>query len=111
MILDPAGTAKYSLSDFPAAEAEAWAKQFQHQSTATLMGEVKHATYQDIPTTYVIMEDDQGISVEMQKKMVKSAQEGGIAISTYSLSGGHFPFLSKPEAIVEIVRTVAGEGL
>ena len=88
-----------------------WAKQYQHQSMATMLGEVQNTTWRDIPTTYVVMEDDQGISADLQRKMVRAAQEGGIDVSTYSLSGGHFPFISKPEAIVEIVRKVAGEEL
>jgi hypothetical protein len=48
----------------------------------------------------------------MQRSTVDAANElRGSPIMEYAIPTGHFPFISQPGMIVEVVRVVAGEKL
>lgn len=110
MTLGVEGNAKATFSDLPYSEAVAWASKMSHHSTATFGGQLTYPTYRHIPTTYLFTEIDQVIPFEMQKSMVEAAnKESESPVSTYSCKGGHFPFISVPETVLEVVRKAAGE--
>ena len=112
MTLSPEGNAKITFSDLPPEEALAWASKMPHHSTATFVDELTYPAYRHIPSTYLFMLDDKVIPLEMQKGFVEKAnQQSNTKIATYSSGGGHVPFISTPESVVEVVRKVAGEPL
>jgi pimeloyl-ACP methyl ester carboxylesterase len=108
MSLKPIGNSTVTFSDLPKDEAEAWAAKTPHHSTVTFGGQLTYPMYHQIPTTYVHMLDDKTIPLEMQKGMVEAAnkdKEG--RITTYSMNGGHFPFISRPEELAKVVIKAA----
>lgn len=112
MTLEAEGNAKVTFSDLPPDEAYAWAAKMPHHSTITFGDELSHATYKDIPTSYLITDEDKTVPPEMQRSMVEAANElRGDPITVYSIRSGHVPFISVPHHVVEIVRRVAGEEL
>jgi len=57
-----------------------------------------------IPKTYVICEDDHALTVEYQAYFVGN---GGYE-HVVRLPSGHFPFVSMPDRIVDVICEVAG---
>ena len=112
MTLEAEGNSKVTFSDLPVSEAVAWVGKMPHHSALTFGGELNHPTYLDIPSFYLIAENDKIIRPEMQRSMVDAANElRGIPIMEYAIPTGHFPFISQPGMVVEVVRKVAGEKL
>jgi pimeloyl-ACP methyl ester carboxylesterase len=65
------------------------------------MGNLTYPAYKYIPTTYVI-------PTEYQKSMLAAAQKDGAeGIKVLSLETGHAPMLTAPEAVAEILISVA----
>jgi hypothetical protein len=112
MTLEAEGNSKATFSDLPVSEAVVWAGKMPHHSALTFGGELNHPTYLDIPSFYLIAENDKIIHPEMQRSMVDAANElRGSPIMEYAIPTGHFPFTSQPGMVVEVVRKVAGEKL
>ncbi len=112
MTLGAEGNSKVTYSDLPPEEALAWASKMPHHSTATFGGELTYPAYRHIPASYLFMLDDKVIPLEMQRSMVEKAnQHSESQLITYSSRGGHFPFISTPDSVIEVVRKVAGESL
>lgn len=82
--------------DIVAASVMALRPQAKAAFTQTLRG----AAWHDIPSTYVICEQDNAIPPFAQEAM---AQRAG---AVHRLSSGHSPFLSQPDELVKILRQV-----
>lgn len=65
---------------------------------------VEHAGWQDVPSVYVICENDKIMSVGLQERV--SAMAG---CEIERCSSGHMVTLTMPEKVVEVVRKAAGE--
>ena|ERR1700731_2878713 len=110
MTLEAEGNSKVTFSDLPVSEAVAWVGKMPHHSTLTFGGELNHPTYLDIPSFYLITKNGKIIRPEMQRSLVDAASEPRESpIMEYSIPTGHFPFISQPSMLVEVVRKVAGE--
>lgn len=61
------------------------------------------AAWHDVPSTYVVCEDDRALPPRVQLSLAARTQ------CTHQLPGGHSPFLSRPAALtrllVDVVRT------
>jgi hypothetical protein len=68
-----------------------------------------HPTYLDIPSLYLLTENDKVIRPEMQRMVDAPNWLRESLIIEYAIPTGHFPFISQLGMIVEIVRKVAGE--
>jgi hypothetical protein len=75
MTLEAEGNSKATFSDLPVSEAVAWAGKMPHHSALTFEGELNHPTYLDIPSFYLIAENDKRVRLEMQRSMVDAANE------------------------------------
>jgi len=62
--------------------------------------ELRAAAWRDIPSTYVICEQDNAIPVPAQEML---SQRAG---TVHRLDASHSPMLSQPDAVVEIIRGV-----
>ncbi|KAH8716940.1 Alpha/beta hydrolase family-domain-containing protein [Phaeosphaeriaceae sp. PMI808] len=111
---------KFFYHDLPADEAEYWVSQLTPQSLKALFegGEHAYAGWLDVPSWYVGTIEDQGMPVVAQRIQVGMAREMGGSIEHRELQTSHSPFLSQPEAVVEILveavealtgQTVEGE--
>jgi hypothetical protein len=110
MTLEAEGNSKVTFSDLPVSKAVAWVSKMPHHSTLTFGGELNHLTYLDIPSFYLIAKNDRIIRPEMQRSLVDAASElRESPIIVYAIPIRHFPFISQPGMVVEVVRKVAGE--
>ncbi|PGH19379.1 hypothetical protein AJ80_04020 [Polytolypa hystricis UAMH7299] len=65
-----------------------------------------YAAYREIPSTYIVCENDAALPVSVQERMI--AQGEGV-FHVERCQEGHSPFLSNPDFIVGCVRRAAGE--
>lgn len=91
--------------DLPAEEAEYWVSQLTTQSLKALFegGEYTYAGWRDVPTWYIGTVEDRGLPVLAQRMQVGMAREMGGSVEHRELQTSHSPFLSQPEATVEIM--------
>ena len=112
MSLEAEGNSKVNFSDLPISEAVAWAAKMPHHSTITFGAELNHPMYKEIPSAYLFTNEDKTVPPEMQRSMLDAANElTESPIVEYIVQCGHFPFISAPGLVVEVVRKVAGEKL
>jgi pimeloyl-ACP methyl ester carboxylesterase len=78
--------------------ARAAAARLRPQATATFEQPVRSVAWRDIPSTYVICDQDNAIPVPAQEAM--AARAG----TTHRLDSDHSPFLADPDAVAEIIR-------
>ncbi|KAK2762808.1 hypothetical protein FQN54_000983 [Arachnomyces sp. PD_36] len=67
---------------------------------------VTYTAYREIPSTYLICENDQALHVAFQNRMVA---QGEGAFDVERCQEGHSPFMSNPKLVAECVRRAAGE--
>jgi pimeloyl-ACP methyl ester carboxylesterase len=72
----------------------------QLQSTGSVAQPLSRAAWADVPSTYIVCEQDQAIPVFAQEAM--SARAGTVL----RLDAGHSPFLSQPAELAAVLRTV-----
>jgi pimeloyl-ACP methyl ester carboxylesterase len=70
------------------------------QSTRALTQPLSRAAWTELPSTYVVCEQDQAIPIFAQEAM--SARAGTVL----RLDSGHSPFLSQPAELAAVLRTV-----
>jgi pimeloyl-ACP methyl ester carboxylesterase len=75
-------------------EATAWTAR---QSLAVLEQPVQSASWQQVPSTYLVCAEDRGTPAELQREFADRAE------SVVELDSGHHPFLSRPAAVREII--------
>jgi len=67
------------------------------QSLAVLEQPVQSASWQQVPSTYIVCVEDRGTPAERQRAFADRAG------SVMELAAGHHPFLSQPAAVREII--------
>ncbi|KAK1252090.1 hypothetical protein MKX08_003277 [Trichoderma sp. CBMAI-0020] len=97
-------------SDMKQDERDYWKQYMSYQAVEFFTLPVTHATWKDVPCSWIYTELDEVIPVDIQKKFILEAQQdAGIHIRTFSLQSGHSPFLNMPDQLVEIIQTVYSE--
>lgn len=97
-------------SDMKKDERDYWKQYMSYQAVEFFTMPVTHATWKDVPCSWIYTELDQVIPVDIQKKFILEAQQdAGIHIRTFSLQSGHSPFLNMPDKVVEIMQTIYSE--
>lgn len=67
------------------------------------------AAYLDIPSTYLLCEQDKAIPAFAQQMMYDNAVKAGAKMELVKLDASHSPFMSMPERVVEEVKKAIGE--
>ncbi|KAJ4289592.1 hypothetical protein N0V90_010921 [Kalmusia sp. IMI 367209] len=97
-------------NDLPPAERAHWiSKVSPTHSFHTKASKATGESWKEIPTSYLICEDDLAIPVFAQEAMTKMVQDMGGDLSTERFKCSHSPFLSQPDEVVGWMRRVAGE--
>lgn len=60
-----------------------------------------------LPLTYMVCNNDHVLAMDIQHAMIDRV--GRTRFTVTRCASGHFPFLSRPEAVVEVLRVAAGE--
>lgn len=75
-------------------------------ASASHIGKIQHCAWREIPSTYILCEEDKAILAHFQDRMVKAA---GISDIVRLPGASHSPFLSRPGEIVAIIERVSAE--
>ncbi|WP_192805999.1 alpha/beta fold hydrolase [Streptomyces sp. SS1-1] len=88
-------------ADVPASEAEQAVERLLPQSTRSFSDVVEQAGWHLIPSTYIVCERDQALSVEHQEALA------GRATEAHPMASSHSPFLSAPEELAALLSKIA----
>lgn len=98
---------EHFYNDLPIEERDHWASFLVTVPIEWYTQPVTQTTWKDVPLSWIYTELDEIVTYDVQKKMVKEAQESqGVTIKTYTLNSGHSPFLSMPEKLTAVVKEI-----
>jgi pimeloyl-ACP methyl ester carboxylesterase len=60
--------------------------------------------WREIPTAYIVCEDDRAITKEGQEQMINAVKAQGVEVETVYLKASHSPFLSMPAETAKAIR-------
>ncbi|EXJ54706.1 hypothetical protein A1O7_10047 [Cladophialophora yegresii CBS 114405] len=102
------------VSPEEAAAAKAMLKSHSWRSK-TLPPSAEGVGYWEIPTSYLVCENDKALPADLQRKWITDANEAlkargtDLRIREEQVESGHSPFLSKTEQTAAFIRRAAGE--
>ncbi|KAF1943330.1 hypothetical protein EJ02DRAFT_343443, partial [Clathrospora elynae] len=99
---------KIFYNDLPEAEQKYWLSHIESHSLATWYSKTTAAFWKEIPTSYLLCEDDVCIPAVGQDMITHGVKEMGGEIEVTRIRSGHSHFLSKPGETVNWIRRVAG---
>jgi pimeloyl-ACP methyl ester carboxylesterase len=93
----PESLAGTFLQDCDAAIQRGAVERTARQSLSVLGEPVRTAAWKDVPSTYLVCADDRGTPAEAQRAFAARAD------AVVELDAGHHPFLSRPEAVRDLI--------
>jgi pimeloyl-ACP methyl ester carboxylesterase len=84
-----------------------WASHLHHFTLKDNIEAITHATWKDIPSTYILCTQDQAIPIKRQEYMVQKVQDAGVKVRVERWECAHSPFLSMPAKVAESVAVAA----
>lgn len=90
---DPiSASAAIVFSDLPQDQGEAWISKFPQHSAMSFTNELTHAGYKDIPSSYLLCEDDLCIPAKNQRDGIELIEKvSGKTVDVTSIKAGHCP--------------------
>jgi pimeloyl-ACP methyl ester carboxylesterase len=95
--------------DLDAKDTEYWFHKLRPHSVATFREKPTSPAWLNIPSAYLVCEDDRSIPAENQDAMVEGARQAGGVIEVERVFCGHSPHLTKPDKVADFLRRAAGE--
>ena len=95
------------LHDVP--DGAEWVKSLKPHAWATQIAPATGAAYYNIPTAYLLCEDDRATPLPVQQVLVERARRKGAAIETDKIKSGHAPWLALPDQFIAYIRKHAGD--
>jgi pimeloyl-ACP methyl ester carboxylesterase len=99
--LSVAGAQQVFYNTCPPEVADGAAARLRPHTIASFVQPVKSVAWRDVPSTYLICDRDNAIPVPAQEAMAARAD------TTQRLQSDHSPFLTDPDAVADLIRTVA----
>ncbi|KAF2688409.1 alpha/beta-hydrolase [Lentithecium fluviatile CBS 122367] len=96
-------------NDLSQEQQQEWYAKTKHHTFATKQAKATAASWKEIPTSYLLCEDDLAIPAFAQEAMTGMVRDMGGEIEVERIKSGHSPFLSRPGEVVGWLRRVAGE--
>ena len=85
-----------------------YSSRIRNQSIFSFASKVESVPWDlNLPLTYMICSNDCALAVDIQDAMIDRV--GRTRFEIIRCDCGHFPFLSRPEAVIEVLRVAAGE--
>ncbi|KAL4793638.1 Alpha/beta hydrolase fold-1 [Aspergillus venezuelensis] len=90
-----------------------WASKLNPVSWATTIAPATGAAYLEIPTSYLICEEDKALPLFLQDMMIEKARSNGATVGTENVKTGHSPWLVEggEEIVGAWVRREAGDNI
>lgn len=108
MHLEPYGNAAATFSDIPESDGLAWTAKMEDHSAISFHGELTYAAYKYIPSTFLLCEEDKVLPPAYQEKFITTIQDNGGNVARHTCALGHCPNISKPDIVVQVIRSSAG---
>lgn len=86
-----------------------WVQLLKPHSWATQNAPATGAAYMNIPSAYLLTEEDRATPVPVQQVLVERARRKGAQIETETIKTGHTPWLAMPDQVVAYIKKHAGE--
>jgi len=102
----PEIAAELFYNDVDPETAKVMVEGLKSQSYGAFLSKVTYTAWRDIPSTYLICENDKCLPVELQEAMMKTP---GALFEEERCRAGHSPFLSMPRFTADVIRRAAGE--
>ena len=96
-------------SGLPEDEQLKWYAKIKTHAFAPLSSKATAASWQEIPTWYLLCENDNAIPPSAQGRMTDGVRALGGEIEVERIGSGHSPFLTHPDEVVNWIRRAAGE--
>jgi predicted esterase len=71
---------------------------------AHAMNSPSKVAWREIPTAYIVCEDDNALPKSAQEQMIKAVKAQGVEVETVYLKSAHSPFLSMPAETAKAIR-------
>ncbi|PYI09347.1 alpha/beta-hydrolase [Aspergillus sclerotiicarbonarius CBS 121057] len=97
------GDAEAGFHDIPSEDKELWESRLTHASIAVFSGASTYEPWRDIPTAYIICEEERALPLPVQEQMAQALNTQSI----YRLKSSHSPYLSMPDKLADIVEELA----
>ncbi|KAJ5384776.1 hypothetical protein N7517_002687 [Penicillium concentricum] len=86
-----------------------WAKLLKPHSWATQNSPATGTAYMNIPSVYLLTEEDRATPLPVQHVLVERARRRGAQIETEKIKTGHTPWLAMPDQVVAYIKKYARE--
>lgn len=93
------------LNDLDDSTAEKYLDKVVYQAVPSFQTALTYEGYRSVPTSYLICTKDAMLLPEHQLAQTTILGEGDIR--TYSVDAGHFPMLSKPQDVADVISDIA----
>jgi hypothetical protein len=98
-------------NDLSPEDQQKYFKLVEPHSYGTFKAKSTAASWKEIPTSYLLCENDLAIPAFAQEMMTGGVKAMGGEIEIERLDSSHSPYLSHPDAVVSWIRRAAGEKL
>ncbi|EKV07654.1 Cyclic AMP-dependent chloride channel [Penicillium digitatum] len=88
-----------------------WVKLLKPHSWATQNAPATGAAYVNIPSAYLLTENDRATPLPVQQVLVERARRKGAQIETEKIQTGHTPWLAMPGQVVNYIKNHARESV
>jgi hypothetical protein len=96
-------------NDLDAKGAEYWFNKLRPHSVATFREKSTSPAWLNIPSVYLVCEDDRAIPAADQDAMIAGVKQAGGIIEVERTFCSHSPHLVKPDKVAGFLRRTAGE--
>lgn len=69
-----------------------------------IMNSPSKVAWREIPTAYIVCEDDRALTKDGQEQMINAVRAEGVEVETAYLKSAHSPFLSMPAETAKAIR-------
>ncbi|KAL8943472.1 MAG: hypothetical protein Q9211_000969 [Gyalolechia sp. 1 TL-2023] len=94
------------FNDLDPSTASSWVSKLRCQPSSGWDDVVDYAGWRNVPSVYLICEQDAILNPALQEQMAKMAES-----QVERCSAGHCSMIGQPEKVVEVLRRAAGESL
>jgi pimeloyl-ACP methyl ester carboxylesterase len=98
----PAALADTFLADCSSEIVDGAMTRLARQSLSVISHPVTVSAWHEVPSTYLVCTEDRGTPVAAQREFARRAT------AVVELNAGHHPFLSQPEAVADLISSLAG---
>ncbi|OQV01256.1 hypothetical protein CLAIMM_06644 [Cladophialophora immunda] len=107
-LADPALSGTRMYDGWPEERAVAWARAAPKQSALSFASPVTYTAFKDIPSSYILCEQDQVVPPALQEEYIENIRiVAGRAADVHKLASNHVPNLTSTETLAKLILKIA----